>query len=168
MLVLRTRKSLKDVQDVQVCVLEASKIIKKRWKNVYFLKMWLFWFWSVLVLHFAVFWMHSEPLETSFGRFLGVQEALLGAIWAPMRLPRGSPEPPWGGIFLPKSSLIWHTPFWSSFWTLLGHFGVPFWLPKAPRSPQNDFVFVLICFLILRIILLLILILVLILVLVFV
>ena len=42
MLVLRTRKSLKDVQDVHVRVLEASKIIKKSWKNVYFLKMWLF------------------------------------------------------------------------------------------------------------------------------
>ena len=81
-----------------------------------------------------LFWMHSDPLEASFGRFLGVQEALLGTIWAPMRLPRGSPEPPWGGIFLSKSSLILHTPFWSSFWTLLGHFGVPFWLPKAPPN----------------------------------
>ena len=83
------------------------------------------------------FWVHSEPLETSFGRFLGVQEALLGRIWAPMRLPWGSPEPPWGGIFSSKSSLILHTPFWSSFWMLLGHFGVPFWLPKgSPDAPK--------------------------------
>ena len=44
MSVLRTRKSLKDVQDVRVCVLEASKIIKKRWKNVYFLKMCCFYY----------------------------------------------------------------------------------------------------------------------------
>ena len=89
-----------------------------------------------------LFWVHSEPLETSFGQFLGVQEALLGAIWAPMRLPRGSLEPPWGGIFPSKSNLILHTPFWSSFWMLLGHFGAPFWLPKGlpdtPRGIQMD------------------------------
>ena len=90
MLVLRCRKSLKDVQDVHACVLETSKIIKKRWKNVYFLKMWLFWFWSVLVLHFGAFWMHLEA-------FWGVREAFWEPKWSQKRSKRHSKwGPKWG------------------------------------------------------------------------
>ena len=39
---LSNQKWLKDVQDMHFCVLEASKIIKKRWKNEGFLKFQLF------------------------------------------------------------------------------------------------------------------------------
>ena len=82
MTVLKTQKCVNDVQDVHFRVLETSKIIKKHWKTVYFLKCGFFDFdpfWTCILEHLATIW---ELL----GDFLGLSETVpgcfSGASWA--------------------------------------------------------------------------------------
>ena len=124
MSVLSAQKLLKDVQDIHFCVLEASTIIKKRWKNEGFLKFQLFWFWSVLDLHFGAFGHHLEA-------FWGVREAFREPKWH-QKWPRRHPK--WG----PKRGMETEGQFWRKSCSRSSHLRILRNLSwKGTRSAMN-------------------------------